>query len=425
MGICPAIYTTFRTYLIGQLPNEWSYTIAGQLSWVNLIYEVISEALILPLFYFMGKVVKDEQAFTNRLRTGMCFTGILYTVFATGIILTAVPMLQKMAISPDIIPESAVYIRIESIAYIFQALYSFALTALITIGESRYVYILTGCKMALTITADIFLVSVLPVSFRLGVTGIGVSNIITGILLCLICVLLLKKKGYNIFKHAPLSYEWMKELGRVGGLSGLESLIRNLAYMVMVVRMVNVVNEQGVYWVANNFIWGWLLLPVLQLAELIKQESATEKDAVKDKSRTWFTITGCICLMWVIFIPLYKPFMRYILGYTETDKLFQLVMILLIPYIFFAFQNVCDAVFYGKGKTNYMFLEAVITNVFYYGTAFIVYKMGIWRPTLTSIAVLFGLGNIFDSIVTWILFMHYMSSDNRKESKDNAKRVLK
>ena len=38
MGLCPTVYTTVRTYFLGQLPGEWSYSIAGQLSWVNLIY---------------------------------------------------------------------------------------------------------------------------------------------------------------------------------------------------------------------------------------------------------------------------------------------------------------------------------------------------------------------------------------------------
>ena len=53
MGLCPTIYSTIRIFWLGELPNEYSYSIAGQLSWVNLIYEVMSEAIILPLFYFM------------------------------------------------------------------------------------------------------------------------------------------------------------------------------------------------------------------------------------------------------------------------------------------------------------------------------------------------------------------------------------
>ena len=29
MGLCPTVYTTFRTFLLGQLPGEWSYSILG------------------------------------------------------------------------------------------------------------------------------------------------------------------------------------------------------------------------------------------------------------------------------------------------------------------------------------------------------------------------------------------------------------
>ena len=63
MGLCPTIYTTVRVFLIGQLPGEWSFSIAGQLSLVNLLYEIIDEAIILPLYFFMGKVVEEKKEF--------------------------------------------------------------------------------------------------------------------------------------------------------------------------------------------------------------------------------------------------------------------------------------------------------------------------------------------------------------------------
>ena len=62
MGLCPTIYTTLRVFWLGELPGKWSFSIAGQLSWVNLLYEVINEAIILPLFYFIGKVILDNFA---------------------------------------------------------------------------------------------------------------------------------------------------------------------------------------------------------------------------------------------------------------------------------------------------------------------------------------------------------------------------
>ena len=71
MGLCPTLYTTLRVFFLGQFPGEWSYSIAGQLSWVNLIYDVINEAIILPLYYFMGSAVSDKREFSNKIRSGL------------------------------------------------------------------------------------------------------------------------------------------------------------------------------------------------------------------------------------------------------------------------------------------------------------------------------------------------------------------
>ncbi len=55
MSLVPTIYTTLRVFWLGNMPGDWSYSIAGQLSWVNLIYEVVSEAIILPLFILLDR----------------------------------------------------------------------------------------------------------------------------------------------------------------------------------------------------------------------------------------------------------------------------------------------------------------------------------------------------------------------------------
>lgn len=411
MGLCPTIYTTVRVFLLGQLPGDWAYSIAGQLSWVNLFYEIINEAIILPLFYFVGKVVADKKEFTNRLKTGLLISFGIYLALAAIVLIFAMPLLRLMATSTDILEASASYIRIESIANVFGILFSFACVALIAIGRDKLVYILTGAKLALCLISDTFLVSSLPFSAKLGVNGIGVSNIIVNVCLVIIILALLARLGYNVFNKEKLSFVWMKEFARIGGISGAESFVRNIAYMLMVSRMVNMVGEQGTYWVANNFIWGWLLLPILQLGELIKQETSTDENAVRNNSLGYFTITGVVCLFWIAFIPLYKPFMQYVLNFNDLDKLFNLVMALLGFYVLFAIQNVFDATFYGKGKTNYMLFESIVTNSVYYGTFFIFYLTGVWVPTLTGIALMFGIGNAFDSIVSGIAYVYFLKKN--------------
>jgi Na+-driven multidrug efflux pump len=252
---------------------------------------------------------------------------------------------------------------------------------------------------------DTFLLSNLSVSLNLGVNGIAYSNIIVNIILFIVSIYILYKEGINLFNKEKLTFTWLKEFAKIGGISGLESFVRNLFYMVMISRMVNVVGEQGTYWVANNFIWGWLLLPVIQLGELIKQESATNKETIKKNTLGYFFITACICLLWCITIPLYKPFMSNILNFSDVDKLFNLVMVLLVFYMCYAFQNIFDSTFYGLGKTNYMLFESVVTNIVYYGICFVLYITNVFKPSLLGIALMFGIGNLFDSLVSLIAYL--------------------
>lgn len=408
LGLCPTIYTTLRVFLIGQLPGEYSFSIAGQLSWINLLYEILSEAIILPLFFFIGQVLTNKKEFANRIKTGLIISFGVYSVLSAGIAVFAEPLLKFMAADASIIKASAQYIRIESAANIFTMLFNFVLVGLVTLGKDKYVYLLTGAKLVLCIILDIFMTSTLPCSLKLGVNGIAITNIIVNLVLFVLALLFLSKEGINIFDKNKPSFSWIKKFLKIGSISGIESLVRNLAYMLMISRMVNMVGEQGTYWVANNFIWGWLLLPILQLGELIKREVATDENAVKNNTLGYFAVTAIICVLWCITIPLWKLFMMNVLQYNDVDKLFELVIVLLGFYVFYAFQNIFDATFYGLGKTSYMLFESVVTNTVYYGGAFILYITGIWTPSLIGIVLMFGIGNLFDSVVSLAAYIFLM-----------------
>lgn len=408
LGLVPTIYTTVRVFFLGSFPSEYSFSIAGQLSWVNLFYEIIQEGIILPLYFFMGKVISDREKLTNRVKTCLIVSFAIYFVLSLIIFIFAKPLLSLMATSTDIIEQSAAYIRIETVASLVGILSSFLLVVLVQIGKQKYLYYLTGLKLVMCVLLDTFLVSNIGVSAKLGVNGIGFSNIIVNIVLFVISLILVNKENIKIFEKSKLDFSWMKDFAKIGGISGLESFVRNIAYMLMICRMVNVVGEQGTYWVANNFIWGWLLLPILQLAELIKKDCAEDEKAIQNKSLGYFGITAIVCLSWCLTIPLWKPFMTNVLRFNDADKLFELVMVLLGFYVIFAFQNVFDAIFYGIGKTSYMLFESIVTNTVYYGICFILYITGMWEPSLIGIALMFGIGNAFDGIVSLGVYIYLL-----------------
>lgn len=404
MGLCSVIFMTFRTFLPLQLSSDMSYSISVQLVWVNLIYVVMNEAIIFPLFFFLGRAINNKCDFINRLRTGLLVTAVIYLILSSVIIACTEPLLQMMATSQEVFLQSVTYIRLESIAKIFDILFSYVLVALIVIGSERKVYELTFIKLLFYVVFDILLSS--QFLFNLGIYGIGITDILVDASLFVVTVLLIRQSGYDILQKQKLSFSWMRSFVKIGGMSGLEALVYSTVSIVMIGRMINIVDESSTFWLANNFICGWLVLPILQLGELIKNEVAKDINAVRDNLKGYLTATAIICAIWFILIPAYKPFMTYVLGYPDVDKLFTLAVTLLFFYIFFAFQNVFDMIFYGAGKTEYMLIEAVIVNSIYFGLFFIAYLYGFWIPTLMGIIYMFGFAMLFDAIVSWLVFRY-------------------
>ena len=76
--LVPTLYTTLRVFFLGQLPGEYPFSIAGQLTWVNLLYEIINESIILPLYYFIGKASNNKNELDNCFKSGILVTFLLY-----------------------------------------------------------------------------------------------------------------------------------------------------------------------------------------------------------------------------------------------------------------------------------------------------------------------------------------------------------
>lgn len=406
-GLLPTIYTTIRFNFLGNLPGDWGYNVASQLQYVNLIFEVIQEMLILPLYFLIGKTILDSDQTRNKIKTGLVsvfgvilvFSIILFT-FANGIV-------TSMAQNPDLISDTVIYIRYELVGILFSNIVKFLMVILVLREFKKHIYIVLGIQMLLTIMLDSLFISELSFSLNLGVNGIAYTNIIVNLIMVIYMV-------YIVFKHYNikvkeyfnnLNFNWEKEWIKVGGFSGIESFVRNFAFMIMIIRMINVVNEQGTFWVANGFIWGWMLLPIVTLGELIKKETSEGDEQISGKSIGYFTVTTIIVVLWLITIPLWKPFLQHVMNIGDYEKVFTLVVIQVVFYIVFAYNNIMDSTFYGVGRTDYMLWQSLIVNIIFYGAAFILFKTGVFVPTLTGIAIMFGLGMVFDFAPTTFLYI--------------------
>lgn len=413
--LLPTVYQTVRIFFLGDMPSDSGINIASQLQWVNLFYEVVQEALILPLFFLLGKSLGDEKDFTNKVRTGLTATAVIYAVVPIVIISCARPLVIFMAQDGTLIDATVTYIRLETVAALFATLWRFMMTVLVMLKKDRYLYVVLSIQMGLSVLLDTFLVSNLSVSARLGVNGIAITNIIVNTLLFVCAVLLLQRENIRLFSKEKWNFAWLKEWFKVGKFSGLESLLRNLAFLFMVVRMVNIVAEQGNYWLANNFIWQWLLLPGLALADLVKKEIGESKDNIRTKTFGYLVLVSIFAIVWLVSIPLWKPFLKYIMNVAEYEIVLKITLIETGFYITFLFNScIFDSTFYGVGKTKYMLFQSICIDGLYYGILFILYLTGVFVPTLLGICLMFGIGMALDFIPTMILYLRMLKKEQIK-----------
>ncbi len=413
-GLLPTIYTTLRINYLGNLPGDWGVNIASQLVWINLILEVIYEALILPLFYLIGKTIENKEKTVNKVKSGLLLTFGIYLSCTIIIVLFAKQLVTAMAQNPDTINATTVYIRYEMLATIFMGPVKFMMVVFILLNYRMHIYVILLIQMILSMTLDSILLSELEFSMNLGVNGIAYSNIIVySIMLSYIMFVFNKKYNLNLNDYKnDYDYGWITGWIKVGKYSGLDSFIRNFFYLVFIVRMMNVISEQGTYWIANGFIWGWLLLPFFPLAELLKQDVAgREKMKHKEKSYAYFLVaTGIVCF-WIVTIPAWPLFFKHILNVENPNEIIDLVYILIPFYILYLYNTLADSVFYGTGKTELLALQSIITNVAVYGTVFILFQLNIFEPSLTGIALLFGTGIFVDTLVTWYLYIQFLKKN--------------
>ena len=405
MMVLPSLYQTIRVNFLGDLPSDSGINIASQILWLSLIYEIAQEALILPLFYLFGKSLSNKNEFENKVQTGFIVILGIMACLSTILFVYSQNIVIFMEQSEQIIGQTTQYIRLETIAIMFATLVKYMMVVIISLNKDKYIYGLLVVQMTLSILLDSVFFGPFEFSLDMGVIGIAWTNIIVNIAILLATYISIRQYGFKLLSVNQISFTWMKEWWTTGVFSGLESLVRNIAFILMIIKMINMVEEQGNYWVANSFIWGWLLLPALALSELVKRDVGEDVKNIARNTKGYFSLGLIFVAIWCITIPFWQSFLANVMNVQDIKTVMYIVGIQTVFYFIFIFNNsILDATLYGLGKTNYMFIQSLWVNVGYYGTMFILYKVGVFTPTLLNICLMFGFGILIDLIPTVILY---------------------
>lgn len=396
LALVPAIIQTIETFVISTHVSTSGIDVIGQIEWFDLIDETIQAFLIIPLYSILNVILKrDKDRFPQATFKTMIIAFALYTVFSIAVLIYSAHLISYMNPNETDLALVNAYLTTSTIAFMVGITVSFVNVVFVVLGKSKNVYIFLAAKVVVTIISDFILIP------QFGVVGVAISNIAINIILAAVGLFILfKQNAMNVcwFKKEDLVIT--KDWARIGAFSGVQQFIANIVYALMIVKMVNLVSESGNYWVSNNFIWGWLLIPVNAMAEVIRKDC---KDGYFElKQSNYYFITSFIVILWCVTIPLWTPFFRNIERLENYERIFQIVIIAFPFYIPYAFQQIPDNIFVGLGKTKYNFINTCIINFIYYGVWYILYKTETVTFTMTTIILMFGFGMVASYVVSII-----------------------
>ena len=420
LAFVPAIYQTVKTFLISSSGQDPAFDVIGQMEWFDLIDETLRAFLIIPLYSVLNKILSgDGKNFARyTFKTGL-ITLFIYTLFSVGVLFYGIVLIKAM--NPNEIDITAVdrYLKLETIAFMAGITVHFINVVFVVVGKEKNVYIFLAVKTVMSLIVDFALIP------NMGIYGAAVSNIIVNAILAAASYIVLHVQKYIEpcwLRKSDLSV--FKGWCRTGVFSGGQQFIDNLIYALVVCKMVNMVAEQGNYWIANNFIWGWLLIPISALSQVIRHDC---KDGYhKLKHWNYYFIAAAAVAVWAITIPLWTPFYRYAEHLGNADEIF-LITIKLVPfYVAYAGSAVMDNIFIGLGKTTYNAINSLVVNLIYYGIFYILYRTGIITFSMDVIILMFGFGMVVHLIVAVIEERLFLCKFEKKEwlSSEDCKSVL-
>ena len=405
----PQFYRSYSVYLIGNaIPDTNALATVAQWQFIELLLEVVQETFVLAIFFFVGRGLQSKEGPGSPIRTSISSI-LVFSIVLAGILFAISDSFVNIIGTPEAIRETtSTFLKIKTAGVPIILLSMASVIIVETINRKRMLLTLAILQVVYRFILDSLFYGGYSFSLNLGVLGVGWADLVASLLLLATALFMIRKLLFEKVKTLKsfFAFRDLMVYLRVGGWSGLDSLVRNFAYFFMVIRLLNLLGEDtiGGYYLAMHIFWSFLLVPILALSESAKVLFANHSRDISRVRTLWHSslvIGGIIVVLWLIFLPFWGTVAGILNSNSGIVNLsIKAMALLIVPYVLLALNLVTDSIFYGVGKTRYMAYQAIITNGTVYVIAFIAYLTDAWTPTFTSIMVLFGIGILVDSLLT-------------------------
>ncbi|MBR1369814.1 hypothetical protein RJ53_10135 [Methanocalculus chunghsingensis] len=408
--IIPKVYELSNVYWIGQISFD-ALAITEQYEFIAVTIEIVNEAIPFGILALIAQNYHNREKVISILKAGLILQLFFSLIVTCIVVFFTNEFVATIGTPAEIVELTKSYLLLKSIALPFEAVAFILLIAIKSLQKGKEALILVSISVFINVILDLLLVSNTSISMQLGIQGVAIGYVISKVVLMIISVaytLHLLQLGWVTI----IQTKWKEEvvpLFRIGGWTGLDSLVRNSGYigLLLVLNLLGT-NEFGGYGLAMWVMWT-LLIPVLALGEgtsIVVGNYFGERrftDLLNVVKVSMVLVIGIMLSIAVIGIFFWEDLSRFL--NPNPDMISYSVETfwwLIIPYIGFGIGTILRSVFYGTGQTRYIFYISCFINIGLIVPFVALVVLGIVPASFTSIMMFYMIAFLVDPLLAYI-----------------------
>jgi len=396
--LVPTLYSLTNTYWIGHLSNS-ALAITEQYEFPSVMIEIVNQTIPFGVLALVAQNFRDKEKITTVLKSAVVIQLLFSTALMVGM-LSFMPQFVTTIGTPDsIVSQTRGYLVIQAIALPFNSVATLLLVSIKSMRRGRTVLYLVFSSVVLNMAMDLFLVSNTPLSIHLGIDGSAVGYVVSQAFLFTVAAgYAVKTFGVSLGSLSLSKWSGMvRPLFSIGGWTGLDSLVRNIGYIMVPLNVLNVIgtNQYGGYELAMTVMWT-VIIPMLAIVEGTQVTVGNyygERDIVKLKQvlLTSLLLVGLVmagvAVGGVFFWNSLSAFFNQNPAMVQfSDATFWWMI---VPYVLYGLGEAIQSVLVGTGKTRYVMYNSAICNFGMVIPFWILAKLGYVVASFDNVMALF------------------------------------
>ncbi|NDV13802.1 hypothetical protein GZH52_13565 [Crenobacter sp. HX-7-9] len=408
--LLPKLYEIHRVWQVGDLPPEVLAAVE-QFRFAELALEVILESVPFAVLAACARLKRKERA------AGFSVAAIIWTGGAACVLMLAIQLGATYWMSTaSKLPEAWLaptvqYLQFRSVGMPFEVMAMTLMMALKGMGHGRRVVGVTALTLACGMAVDALLYGRFSWSLDLGLDGIALGYVLTR-MAGFACALwaLWSIAGWPRWRFTRC-FMPLRNFLRVGGMTGLDCLIRNAGYSYLLV----LINLMGVlpyaaYGLAMQLIWT-ALIPVLALSETTMVAVGKSDDLIRRRQAIVSSLS--VLLLLNLFLLLALSWWQGWALMLNTDSALvalsgEMALWLVLPYVLFTFSQTARGMLIGARVAWPIPLSTTVVTLLTTVPAAVAVQAWGWAPTVREVIAVMSAGFVIDALITWPLCWCYV-----------------